>query len=135
MQQKDVAALQTIRNENTKVTERCSEMFKLWLNREPEGSWRNLIDALKRIDQNKLAFDIEGLLLVRLTSEETDAVKQTSSSTGDQLSLKLGNIMDLMRNDVKNKNGGYRRGLCMEGLWRGWLFTMIGMKKLQDMFG
>ena len=23
-------------------------------------------------------------------------------------------------------------GLCMEGLWRGWRFTMIGMKKLQD---
>ena len=23
-------------------------------------------------------------------------------------------------------------GLCMEGLWRGWHFAMIGMKKLQD---
>ena len=23
-------------------------------------------------------------------------------------------------------------GLCMEGLWRGWRFSMIGMKKLQD---
>ena len=23
-------------------------------------------------------------------------------------------------------------GLCMEGLWRGWRFAMIGMKKLQD---
>ena len=23
-------------------------------------------------------------------------------------------------------------GLCMEGLWRGWCFAMIGMKKLQD---
>ena len=23
-------------------------------------------------------------------------------------------------------------GLCMEGLWRGWRFTMIGMKELQD---
>ena len=26
-------------------------------------------------------------------------------------------------------------GLCMEGLWRGWRFTMIDRKKLQDMFG
>ena len=26
-------------------------------------------------------------------------------------------------------------GLCMEGLWRGWRFTVIGMKKLQDIFG
>ena len=23
-------------------------------------------------------------------------------------------------------------GLCMEGLWRGWHFTMLDMKKLQD---
>ena len=23
-------------------------------------------------------------------------------------------------------------GICMEGLWRGWCFAMIGMKKLQD---
>ena len=23
-------------------------------------------------------------------------------------------------------------GLCMEGLWKGWRFAMIGMKKLQD---
>ena len=26
------------------------------------------------------------------------------------------------------------KGLCMEGLWRGWHFAMIGMKKLQDIF-
>ena len=32
----------------------------------------------------------------------------------------------------KNKNGGDSWGLCMEGLWRGWRFAMIGMKKLQD---
>ena len=25
-------------------------------------------------------------------------------------------------------------GLCIEGLWRGWRFAMIGMKKLQDIF-
>ena len=24
---------------------------------------------------------------------------------------------------------------CMEGLWRGWRFAMIGMKKLQDISG
>ena len=25
-------------------------------------------------------------------------------------------------------------GLCMEGLWRGWRFAMVRMKKLQDIF-
>ena len=26
-------------------------------------------------------------------------------------------------------------GICMEGLWRGWRFAMIDMKKLQIIFG
>ena len=32
----------------------------------------------------------------------------------------------------KNKDGADSWGICMEGLWRGWCFAMIGMKKLQD---
>ena len=38
-------------------------------------------------------------------------------------------------NDVKNKNSSCSVELCMEGVWRGWRFAMIGMKKLQDIFG
>ena len=34
----------------------------------------------------------------------------------------------------ENKMAAVGGGLCMEGLWRGWCFTIIGMKKLQDMF-
>ena len=33
----------------------CMEMFKLWCNNKPEGSWEQLLDALKQIHQNKLA--------------------------------------------------------------------------------
>ena len=43
--------------------------------------------------------------------------------------------MDPFHNDIKNKKGSVVWGLCMEGLRRGWYFTMIGMKKLQDIFG
>ena len=32
-------------------------------------------------------------------------------------------IMDLIRNDVKNKMAAIVGGLCMEGLWRGWRFA------------
>ena len=85
LQNKDVAALETIKNNTTELNVRCSEMFKLWLNREPEASWRKLIDALKQIHQNKLAFDIENLLSVRQANEETAAVNQTL--TADQPTL------------------------------------------------
>ena len=30
----------------------------------------------------------------------------------------------------QNKNGHYSMGTLYEGLWRGWQFAMIGMKKL-----
>ena len=44
-------------------------------------------------------------------------------------------VTDLIRNDVKNKNGGKSWGLCMETVWRGWRFAMIDMKKLQIILG
>ena len=42
--------------------------------------------------------------------------------------------MDLIHNEVK-KMVAIVGGLCMEGLWRGWRFAMIGMKQLQDILG
>ena len=43
--------------------------------------------------------------------------------------------MDLIRNDVKSKMAAIVGGLCVEVLWRAWGFAMMGMKKLQDIFG
>ena len=76
LQEEDIAALKTIKSNTSDCTVRCSEMFALWLERQPKASWRNLIDALKQIHQNKLAFSIENLLLVGQTSEEAGTVKQ-----------------------------------------------------------
>ena len=42
--------------------------------------------------------------------------------------------VDPFQNDVKKMVAIVWR-LRMEGLWRGWCFAMIGMKKLQDIFG
>ena len=75
LQQKDVIALKAIKNAHkTELAMCCSEMFKLWLERQPKASWRNLIDALKQIHQNKLAFSIEDLLSVTQTSQEAGRV-------------------------------------------------------------
>ena len=52
----DVPLLDTIKANHPDSCETCCiEMFKLWLNKTPEGSWKILLDALKHIHQNKLA--------------------------------------------------------------------------------
>ena len=80
LQDEDVVELETIKNNTAKLTERYLEMFKFWLNRKPEASWRKLIDGLKQIKQNSLAFDIEKLFSVQQTNEETGTVNQTLTS-------------------------------------------------------
>ena len=67
----NVTALHVIKSDATKgLNERCSEMFTLWLNRQPKASWRNLVMALKKIHMDTLASDVEKLL--EQTSEEID---------------------------------------------------------------
>ena len=55
-------ALDVIKNSNSDVTECCSAMFKLWLDRDPKASWEKLIQALKEIQLNFLATQIESKL-------------------------------------------------------------------------
>ena len=44
------------------VVNRCSSMFQLWFKRQPNASWKQLIKALREIDLNTLAAQIEGML-------------------------------------------------------------------------
>ena len=63
LDQKDVASLNAIKSDATKpLSERCSEMFKLWRERQPNASWRRLIIAMRRIRMDNLANDVEKLL-------------------------------------------------------------------------
>ena len=43
----------------------CTKMFQLWLERQPEASWRQLIQALREpnIEMNELAITIEQKLI------------------------------------------------------------------------
>ena len=66
---KDVAALYVIQSDKTECSACCSKMFKLWLDRQPEASWRCLIKALKEIRINNLASDIEKWLSTDKISE------------------------------------------------------------------
>ena len=79
LDQKYVTELNTIRFDVTKrPRERCSEMFEVWLERQPRASWRRLITALKKIHMNNLASDVEKMLI----NEEVATVDQQVMQEG-----------------------------------------------------
>ena len=81
---KDITTLHAIRSDATTSNTCCSRMLKLWLERQPEASWRRLIIALKQIWMNKLASEIEELLS---SSEEVATTRTTDGSSGETSNL------------------------------------------------
>ena len=64
--EEDVQALDEIQKNNpSDVSTCCTKMFQLWLERQPDASWRQLIQALREpnIEMNKLANTIEQKLV------------------------------------------------------------------------
>ena len=57
-------ALNVIQSNNNDVTNCCSAMFQLWLDRQPTASWRQLTEALKQLQLNYLAYQIESKLMI-----------------------------------------------------------------------
>ena len=57
-------ALDVISNNNSDsdVEKRCSAMFRLWLDRQPNASWRQLIEKLEQLQLNYLANQIKSKL-------------------------------------------------------------------------
>ena len=69
-----VAELSVIsRDHCDSVVNCCSNMFKLWLERKPDASWKQLIEALREINQNTLATQIEGMLKPSVDTPAADA--------------------------------------------------------------
>ena len=55
-----VTTLKTISvNSHGNIIKCCSSLFSLWLDRQPEATWRQLIQALTKIKLNNLAMKIE----------------------------------------------------------------------------
>ena len=50
-------------NNHGDLVGRCSSLFSLWLQRQPEANWKQLIDALIKIKLNLLAAQIKKLLI------------------------------------------------------------------------
>ena len=74
MGQHSAADLDTISaNNRGDVIGCCSSMFTLWLQREPEASWKQLIDALNKINLKQLASEIKKSLI---PLEQQQSLKQ-----------------------------------------------------------
>ena len=75
LEQEDEGTLNEMEaNYPSDVTECCKKMFQLWLDRCPNPTWNQLIQALKKIKLNNLADKIDGMFM---PTEDT-----VSASTG-----------------------------------------------------
>ena len=98
MGQDRVADLNTISaNHRGDVVECCSSMFLLWLQRQPEANWQQLIDALIKIELNLLASNIKKSLI----SSEQQQSSQQGSTEGMYLLYSV-SICEI-RNGIRNK--------------------------------
>lgn len=65
LEQKDEQAVRQIKGNNVgNVAESCTKMLELWLDRQPNASWNQLIEALRApgIELNDAASKIERML-------------------------------------------------------------------------
>ena len=64
LEQEDEGKLKQIKSNNPNdVEECCTEMFVLWLEKYSTATWNQLIQALKEVDLNNLATEVEGKLM------------------------------------------------------------------------
>ena len=65
LEQKDENAVKIIKNNPGDISKYCTEMLELWLNKSPNATWNQLIEAIKApgIELNDAASKIEGMLL------------------------------------------------------------------------
>ena len=62
-------------NNHGDLVGRCSSLFSLWLQRQPEANWKQLIDALIKIKLNLLAAELKKSLVL---SEQQKSSQQES---------------------------------------------------------
>ena len=81
LEQEDEEKLNEIETNNPKdAGQCCKEMFRLWLRKCSTATWNQLVQALKEVDLNNLAAEIEGML--------KDTVTASSGGTYVRMSLK-----------------------------------------------
>ena len=70
MGQESVHKLDAIKANSNDVTQRCSEMFTLWRQRQSNANWNQLLRALQDVKLNALANELDKLLLPSKEEEQ-----------------------------------------------------------------
>ena len=65
-------ALDVIENDNSDMTNCCSKMFRLWLERQPTASYRQLIQVLEKVKLNYLADQVKSKLKTPVTKPRVE---------------------------------------------------------------
>ena len=69
LEQEDEGKLKQIKSNNPNdVGECCKEMFEFWLEKCNTATWDQLIQALREVDLNNLASEIQGMLKDTVTA-------------------------------------------------------------------
>ena len=71
-----------IEQEQIKIEDKKLALYLKWLSVNPKATWRNVIDALTSINQNKLAQDIKDHIYSDALSASSSISPRTSSSDG-----------------------------------------------------
>ena len=64
------SGLDVIRTNNDNVTKCCTNMLALWCQLQPNASWSQLIEALKKVKLNRIASEIENRLKPSVEQQE-----------------------------------------------------------------
>ena len=70
------------------VEEKWSLLLQLWLQRKPDASWKQLINALKEINLNHLAAQIEGMLMPTVDTA-TGSKELVTSTQGKHMNVHI----------------------------------------------
>ena len=81
MEQRSASKLDVIKINNKDVMQCCSAMFNLWRQRHPKANWNQLIRALKEVELDALAVEIETLLLPSVKQQEQEVMQQLDKGT------------------------------------------------------
>jgi len=79
--QGEISQLDVIKvNNGNDVTKCCSEILALWRQRQPSASWSQLIEALRQVKLNRIATEIEKLLVPSEKQQDKMETKKGTSS-------------------------------------------------------
>ena len=108
--QDGIAGLDVIKANNTdSVTKCCSKMLSLWLQRQTEASWNQLIEALMQVKLNRIAKEIKKRLKSPTEHEDKKTMEATKITPSHQPQTQQQGQAKTTQGDLQRKSS---KGMC-----------------------